>query len=69
MRCVADIAPGDWYRDSDGLFKIVSHDDDGATTVQKEDGTRWVIANPEAYPARSTPTTRKGGSQCPVLGR
>lgn len=52
MRCVTDISPGDWYRDCDGLFEVVSHDADGATTVQKEDGTRWVIANPEAYPAR-----------------
>lgn len=53
MRWVAELDPGDWYRDSDGLFKVVSHDADGGTTVQKEDGTRWVIASPQTYPAHS----------------
>ena len=47
MRTVSDLQPGEKYRDVDGIFTVISHDSDGATTVERGDGKRWALVNPE----------------------
>lgn len=52
MRVVAELKPGEWFADGDGDWQVMSHDDDGCTTIANSAGGGSVVLNPKVYPAR-----------------